>query len=347
MKKNIMLFALLLSASAVSAYAEDNNTDVKKWSFNTGISHTERQQGRITSRVYDQGYPGADDLIEDGDVSSIFTSLGYQINDKWAVDYKYAYDYIDHNENFGRDADKDSGQYITHTARLIRSYDPFTFAGKDWDSSVWIGGRSARESSIEGQDANGNQEYKYRGYSSYRFLANANMNTDLSEKTHLDLNYNYQFRDYSYDDGGASANQHRHYITATVDHDFNDAWYVSLENTLYLRQEVGNSRNYGEWDYAYTLGHKYPLANGYFLNTEFTAWGELGLWEKGARQVDDHNQAELVFMPKIKKNFVLADDMNISAFVGAGYVYGYDTRTNRKQYAGFEGRFGAVYSYKF
>lgn len=343
MKKKVLLLTAALLTVGATTYAQGSEeTEEKKWSFKTGINHTERQQGRITSRVYDDGYPGADDLIEDGDVSSIFTSLGYKINDKWAVDYKYSYDYIDNNDNFGRGADKDSGQYINHTARIIRSFEEFTLAGKQWDSSIWIGGRNYRESSIR-QDG----DYQYSGFTSNRFLANANMNTALSEKTHLDLNYNYQFRDYDYDDGGQSTNQHRHYLTATVDHDISDAWYVSIENTLYLRQEVSESKNYGEWDYSYTLGHRYPLGNGYLLNTEFTAWGELGLWEKGYRQVQDHDQAELVFMPKIKKTFNLKDDMAVSAFVGTGYVYGYDTRTNRKMYSGFEARFGGVYSYNF
>ncbi len=341
MKKNIILAALLIAGttSYTSLAAEDEN----KWSFNAGVNHTERQQGRITSRVYDEGYPGADDLIEDGDVSSIFTSIGYKFNDRWAVDYKYAYDYIDNNDQFGRGSDKDSGQYINHTARLIRTFEPFMLGGKTWDSSVWIGARNYRESSIQGDGG-----YNYNGFTSNRFLANANMNTELAEQTHLDLNYQYQFRDYDYDNADTnSTNQHRHYLTATINHAFNEAWYISIGNTLYLRQEVSESRNYGEWDYEYTLGHNYPLSGGYTFNTELTAWGELGLWEKGYRQVQDHDQAELVFMPKIKKTYDLGNDMSLSAYAGTGYVYGYDTRTNRKMYSGFEGRFGAVYSYDF
>lgn len=339
MKKNYLLLAtLLLAVGATATATEDEN----KWTLKTGVSHTERQQGRMTDRVYNDGYPGADDLIEDGDVSSIYTSLKYDINEKWAIDYKYSYDYINNNEVYGRDADKDSGQYITHTARLIRSFSPFTFMNKEWDSSIWLGARNYRESSLEkdGQEV-------YSGFSSNRFLANANMNTSLNEKTTLDLNYNYQFRDYDNNNGDQSANQHRHYLTATIGHNINENWYVNLENTLYMRQEVSESRNYGEWDYNYTLGHKYDLTNGYILNTELTAWGEVPLWEKGYRETADHNQGELIFMPKIKKEYSLNNDMKISGFVGAGYVYGYDVQTNRKMYSGFEGRFGAAYSYNF
>ncbi len=324
--------------------AVQEDQDFKHWYMKAGINRIDRQQGRQTGRAYEDGYTGADDLIEDGDVTSIFSTLGYKINDKWAVDYTYAYDYIDNNDQFGKDGDKDSGQYINHTFRLIRSFDPFDLMGKSWDSSVWVGYRNYRESSIENSDGSG---YNYEGFSSNRFLANANMNTDLTDKTHLDLNYNYQFRTYNADSGDDWNNQHRHYLTATINHNFNDAWYVNIENTLYLRQEVSDSRNYGEWDYNYTLGNKYPLVNGYVLNTELTAWGELSLWEKGRRERAEHNQAEIVAMPKIKKTFTLKEDMTISGYVGAGYVYGYDTQTNRKQYSGFEGRFGAVYNYKF
>lgn len=340
MKKSIAIGALLIAGA--TSYNVLGAEVEKKWNFDAGINHTERQQGRITSRVYDEGYPGADDLIEDGDVTSVFTSIGYKFNNKWAVDYKYSYDYINNNDQFGRGNDKDTGKYIIHTARLIRTFEPFILADKEWSSSVWIGGRNYRESSIQGGG-----EYQYLGYSSNRFLANANMNADLTEQTHLDLNYQYQFRDNDPDDGETVPNQHRHYITATIRHAFNEAWYLSIGNTLYLRQEVSESKNYGEWDYEYTLGHNYPLSGGYTLNTELTAWGELGLWEKGYRQVQDHDQAELVFMPKIKKTYDLAEDMTLSAYAGAGYVYGYDTRTNRKMYSGFEGRFGAVYSYNF
>lgn len=344
-KKAVLAGSFLLAVSSIMQAEEVS--EEKRWNIKTGIDHSERQQGRQTGRVYDDGYIGADDLIEDGDVTSFFTSIGYTFNEKWSIDYKYSYDYIDNNEQFGRGADKDSGQYINHTARLIRTFKPFSILGKEWDSSIWIGGRNYRESSIEGRDSQGDQTYKYNGFSSNRFLANANINTDISEKTHLDLNYNYQFRDYDFDNGKQSSNQHRHYLSVIVDHNFTDAWYLSMENTLYLRQEVSDSRNYGEWDYVYTIGHKYPLTKGYVLNTEFTAWGELGLWEKGHRSVQDSDQGELVFMPKIRKTFEFKDDMNISAFVGAGYVYGYDVRTNRKMYSGFEGRFGAVYNYKF
>lgn len=343
----------ILGSEAVENIMESTNEDAsvkddsefKHWYIKSGINRIDRQSGRQTGKAYEDGYPGADDLIEDGDVTSIFTNLGYKINEKWAVDYTYSYDYIDNNEQFGKDGDKDTGQYINHTFRLIRSFDPFNLMGKSWDSSVWLGYRNYRESSIDGSDGSG---YNYHGFSSDRLLANANMNTDLTEKTHLDLNYNYQFRQYNNDGGGSDPNnQHRHYLTATINHDFNDAWYVNIENTLYLRQEVSDSRNYGEWDYNYTLGNKYPLANGYVLNTELTAWGELAIWEKGRRERDDHNQAEIVAMPKIKKEFKLEEDMTISGFVGAGYVYGYDTQTNRKMYSGFESRLGAVYSYNF
>ncbi|GLI58241.1 hypothetical protein PM10SUCC1_37550 [Propionigenium maris DSM 9537] len=344
MRKKVTLLTVILLITGSATFAEEEGSagDEKRWTLKTGIHHLERQQGRQTGRVYNDGYPGADDLFEDGDVTSFFTSIGYAFNEKWAMDYKYSYDYINNNERYGRGSDKDSGQYINHTARLIRTFEQFALGGYRWDSSIWIGGRNYRESSIE-KDG----EYQYLGFSSNRFLANANMNTDLSHKTHLDLNYYYQFRDYDYDDGIQRSNQHRHYISTRIDHSFTDSWSLSLDNTLYLRQEVGESRNYGEWDYYYTLEHNYTLAAGYNLNTEFTAWGEVSLWEKGSRQVDDHNQAELIFMPKIQRTYRLADDMNISAYIGAGYVYGYDTRTNRKMYSGFEGRLGAVYSYNF
>lgn len=348
-KRKVLIAVFLLGIGANLLGEEAGEAKEKKpWSFKTGINHTERQQGRISSRVYNEGYIGADDFNEDGDVTSVFTSLGYKFNDKWSMDYKYSFDHVNNNEQFGRNSDKDSGQYRTHTVRLIRNFEEFNLAGKEWDSSIWVGGSHYVEPSIQGQDADGEQEYKYNGNTQKRILFNANINTSLTDKTHLDLNYKYQFRDYDYDNGAKEdVNQHRHYISVGVDHNFNDSWYINTDNTLYLRQKVGETQNYGEWDYNYTLGHKYPIGNGYILNTELTAWGEVSLWEKGATQVQDSNQGEIVFMPKIKREFKLSEDSNISGFLGAGYVHGYDTRTTRKMYSGFEGRAGAVYSHNF
>lgn len=356
MKRKLLLAAGILTVMGVTVYGAEETTgeqqEEKKISFSTGIQHTERQQGRMTGRAYDGYGAAADDLIEDGDVTSIYTKLGYKINDKWAVDYKYSYDYIDNNERFGKyrgkdgsiqDSDKDSGQFIAHTFRVIRTFEPFSLMGREWDSSVWFGYRNYRESSIEGGDG-----YQYEGFSSDRLLFNSNMNTALTDKTSLDLNFNYQYRTYNNDGSGSDVYQHRQYYTVTLDHNFTDSLYMTIENTLYVRQNVQSSHNrdYGEWDYSYTLGHNYDLGRGYVLNSELTAWGEVSLWEKGGREVSDDNQAEIVAMPKVKKTYELGNDMDISAFVGAGYVYGYDTRTNRKTYAGFEGRTGVAFNAK-
>ncbi|MGL5655436.1 MAG: hypothetical protein ACRCXY_01195, partial [Fusobacteriaceae bacterium] len=190
----------------------------------------------------------------------------------------------------------------------------------------------------------------YVGFNSERILANANMNTALTEQTGLDLNYLYNYRKYEYlDESKRDTYNHRHYVTVTVSHDFTDSIYTTLENTLYMRQNIAaGQRNYGEWDYSYTLGHKYPLANDYSINTEATAWGEVPLWEKGNAALDNaHNQAELVLMPKLKKKYKVSDDVSLDAFIGAGYVYGYDIHTNKKLYSGFEGRVGTTFNYKF
>ena len=317
----------------------------KKWLFKTGANHTERQQGRVKSNGYNWGFP--DDLGEDGDVTEFFTTLGYKINDKWAVDYKFAYSYVDNIEAFNRNGKKvnsDSGTMQTHTARLIRTFEPFDLLGKTWDSSTWVGVRKYRESSLTA----GNEDV-YSGFNSERILANANMNTALTEQTGLDLNYMYQYRKYEMLDDSRNTYNHRHYVTATVNHDFTDSIYATLENVLYMRQNIATShRNYGEWDYNYTIGHKYPLFDGYSINTEATAWGEVPLWEKGGKPLsNDHNQAELILMPKLKKKYKVSDDISLDAFIGAGYVYGYDVHTNRKMYAGFEGRVGTTFNYKF
>ncbi len=345
MKKRFFILALAAVTISSAAFAEETaaSKDTKNFKLTAGFNYTERQQGRMTSRGIEEGMP--DDLNEDGDVLTLFTNLDYKIDDYWSADYTYKYDYIDNNEVFGNNSDKDSGQYISHTFRLKRKFDSFMLADKDWDSSVWFAYRNYRESSLRDSDGN----YNYTGFSSDRLMFNANMNTDLSEKTALDLNYQYQYRTYDNDSDISDVYQHRHYLTATIDHNFNENWYFNFENTLYMRQYVQSSHNrdQGEWDYAYTLGHVLPLQNGYVLNTEFTAWGELGLWEKGGRQVTDVNQAELVFMPKIKKTYVINEDMKVNAYVGAGYVFGYNTRNNDKEYSGFEGRLGSSVSYLF
>ncbi len=351
MKKRSTFWGALFLLGSLAAHAENEE---KRWALETGVSHIERQQGRVTGRGHEGRYDAtADDLNEDGDVTSIYTKLGYKINDKWSVDYKYSYDYIDNNERFGKyrndkggidSSDKDSGQFIEHTVRLIRNFEPFNLVGKEWDSSVWVGYRNYRESSIEGGG-----DYQYYGYSSNRIIFYGNMNTNLTAKTNLDLNFNYQYRTYNNDDDGADVYQHRQYYTVTLGHNFTDNLYMTLENTLYVRQHVqsGHNRDYGEWDYAYTFGHNYDLGNNYTLNSELTAWGEVSLWEKGTKDVANNNQAEILGMPKIKKVHVISEDLKISGFIGAGYVYGYDTRTSRKTYAGFEGRLGAAINYNF
>ena len=348
MKRKLFILALAAITLNSVAFAENTETatrekEAKDFSFTAGFDYLDRQQGRMTSRGYEDGIP--DDLIEDGDVLSLYTSLGYKINDKWSTDYTYKYSYIDDNERFGKDSDEDDGHYINHTFRLKRSFDPFEFASKEWDSSIYVGYRNYRESSLRDSDGN----YNYNGFSSNRILFNANMNTDLSEKTALSLNYHYQYRTYNMDKDTSDVYNHRHYLNATINHSFNDSLYLSLSNTLYVRQNVQSSHNkdYGEWDYSYTLGHVLPLENDYVLSTEFTAWGEVSLWEKGSNDVSDDNQAELVFMPKIKKTYKINDDMKLKAYVGAGYVYGYDTRTTRKEYSGFEGRIGSSVNYIF
>ncbi len=324
-------------------YADSNN----KWELRVGAEHVERQQGRITSRVHDQGYPGANDFNEDGDVTTIFTNLFYKVNQKWTLDYKYDYQYVRNNDNFGHDADKDNGAYIGHMLRVTRSFDKFDFLGKSWNSSIWVAYRFYAEPSIEDSENSENSRYKYVGYSSDRLYINANMNTILSEKTAMDLNYFYQYRSYDLDNNISTSDQIRHYITVTFDHKFNDSWYTLLSNTLYLRQQPSIDEQYGEWDYNYTLGHKYPLPKGYTLYTELTATSELGLWSKGSKQVSDHSQAEIIFMPKIKKIWEVNDELLLHFYIGGGYVLGYDARTTRKQYGGFEGRIGGVANYKF
>ncbi|MGL5232242.1 MAG: hypothetical protein ACRC7W_02775 [Fusobacteriaceae bacterium] len=344
--KEVVAAPVVVAEPVVEAVAPVVETpEAKKWVFKTGVNHTERQQGRMNSNGYNWGIP--DDLGEDGDVSEFFTTLGYKINDKWAVDYKFAYAYITDIESFNskdKKVNDDKANTQMHTVRLIRTFEPFDFLGTTWNSNAWVGVRKYRESSL----TSGNDDV-YGGFNSERLLASANMRTALTEKTTLDLNYLYNYRKYEYlDESKRDTYQHRHWITTTVDHDFTDSIYMSLQNILYLRQHVTEQRNYGEWDYNYTLGHKYPLGNGYSINTEATAWGEVPLWEKGNRPLsNDHNQAELVLMPKLKKKYKVSDDVSIDAFIGAGYVYGYDVHTNKKMYAGFEGRVGTTFDYKF
>lgn len=323
----------------------------KKWSFKTGVQHVERQQGRMNSRSYDQGIP--DDLGEDGDVTTIFSTLGYKFNEKWAMDYTYKYDYVRSDEAFsknskGDNADKDDGQMISHTIKLTRTFSPFELAGQKWESKSYVGFRKYWESSIEDNDGDSEDGYRYNGFDSDRILAGASMNTQLTERTGLEFAYDYQYRTYDSDDkNNERENQHRHWLAMIVEHDFNDSFYVIIDNTLYLNQQVSETKNYGEWDPTYTLGHKYPLPKGYVLNTELTYWAEIPIWEAGSRELSDDTQAELVFMPKIKKTFELGEDSNIEAFVGAGYVIGFNSQTNDKQYSGFEGRTGATFNYKF
>lgn len=323
--------------------------EFKHWYLKAGVSHLERQQGRMEDHGYEYGVP--DDLGEDGDVTEFFTTLGYKFDEKWAVDYKYSYGYVDNIEG-GYDSkklDDESATMQNHTVRLIRTFAPFDFMGKTWDSSAWIGGRRYRESSISNEDS----DVVYNGFVSNRFLANANMNTSLTEQTALDLNYMYQYRTYDYledstDEASGSNNQHRHFVSATIDHEYNDSFYSSFDNTLYMKQNVSNEYNYGEWDPTYVLlGHNYSLPNGYAINTEATVWAELPLWLKGHQDKDEHNQAEAILMPKLKKTFTLADDMKLNTFIGAGYVYGFDPQTGDEEYAGFEGRVGANIDYKF
>jgi hypothetical protein len=350
MKGKRILLTLFLISSLVSLGEETE----KKWSLKTGISHKERQQGRMTGRAYDKYDAAADDLNEDGDVTSIYTGLGYRFNDKWSFEYKYSYDYINNNERFGKyraddgsikNSDKDTGQYIDHQFKLTRKFEKFDLLGKEWDSSVWLAYKRYRESSIQAEG-----EYLYNGFWADRVYFNANMNTSLTEKTHLDLNFTYQYRPFDYDNSDKPHDhQHRQYYSVTVDHDFTENLYFSFGNTLEVRQYAPSSRNRdsGRWNYHYTLGHNYHLNNGYLINTELTAWAELGIWEKGGRGQMSNNQAEINFMPKLKKTYELSEDLKISGFIGAGYVYGYDTRTGRKTYQGFEGRGGVEASYDF
>lgn len=350
MKKILLLASVLLAVNAVT-YADESNEQEKKFKITTGMSHQERQQGRISGKAYNAPYVGADDLEEDGDVTSIYTGLEYNINERWSLSYTYEYLYIKNNDQFGRykedgrlkRSDKDSAQKIAHTLNLTRSFNPFLLLNQQWNSFISWGVQDSRESSIRG-----NGEYTYEGDSEKHLLFNAGMSTDLTEKTSLNLAYDYDFITYNQDGGEDDPNTHEHYFTLGLDHEFNDSWYGSFANTLFIEDSVGESDTAGEWNYELVLGTNIPLENGYNINLELVNWAEINLFRKGAEGVDRYDdQGEISFIPKLEKTFEFEEDLEVYTYIGAGYVYGYEPNHNRKQYSGFEGVVGVEASYLF
>ncbi len=357
MNKKLLLLTGLLALVSQFSYAEgaDEAKKEKKFSISTGVTYKNRQNGMIGQKGYEYGQP--DDFNENGDVTNFFTKLGYKINDKWSLGYKYGYKYVQDNEanGYGRYIDKNGnkqdgrndGWEATNAVSLTRSFDDISMFGKDWSPKITGTYEYMDHSGYYTYDDTDNKTYGNDGYRRDRIILDANLASQLTDKTKMALDYTYQYRKYDYDNKSTNSYQQRHYLTVDVYHAITDKVYVDVKNTLYVKFYNTNSQNKGEFDYDYTLGYKTPIKDGIIFNPNINTWGELGLWQNGGASDVDHNQSEVVLYPLMfRKTFKINEDMNVSSFIGAGYTYGWDTQTGDTIYDGFEGKTGVVFNAK-
>lgn len=322
MKKIFLLVGILSACNFVQA---EEKEDFKHWKFNSKLSTTQRESGRITEEGADWGLP--DDNWEDGDTYLWENSLTYAFDKKTSIEFSLRNEYHDNNEigfkknplpqgnyNYENIEEKDHQNSRQYTVTLEHDFGKGEFLGKTFKNSGYFGykywetdafGREGKRIKISNNKED-DLTFKQKNISwsnkeHHRIFLGTKSSTKLNDLVNFSLATEYRyikdrFANPIKENGPLKAfsYQHRFYLIPTFTFKLGENTSFKFENGLQVRDYIAytdskNTRrplNRGYWEPEYTLEHRIDLGNGVRLTLPLTWWAEFRIWESDTLDKD-------------------------------------------------------------